>query len=324
MHSRTSLTRLRLLALIAVAAVLAAACGDSAGGGEVAQSGVASEVELSDAEITVGSKEFTEQLILGQIAYQALQAAGADVTEEIGLVGTNVVREALESGEIDMYWEYTGTAWINILGNTDPVPGVQEQWEAVAEADDANGLTWLPPAPANNTYALAAGPSAPEDVTTISDYAELVESDPSAAALCTASEFVDRSDGLPGLEEHYGFDLPDSAVTQLDFGLVYTSVGQGDPCPFAVVFATDGRVLTQDLRILEDDQGFFPQYNVAVVMRDEVYESNAEAYDTLFGAISEALTDEALTELNAAVDVEGESPEEVAQQFLVDNGIIGG
>jgi len=319
----TPTTRLRLLTLLAAVALLAAACGDSAGGGEGAESGVASEVDLSEAEVTVGSKSFTEQLILGQIALQALEAAGASVTDQIGLVGTNVVREALESGEIDMYWEYTGTAWINILGNTDPVPGAQEQWEAVAEADVANDLTWLPPAPGNNTYALAAGPSAPEDVTTISDYADLVASDPEAASLCTAAEFVDRSDGLPGLEEHYGFDLPDSAVTQLDFGLVYTSAGQGDPCQFAAVFATDGRVLTQDLRILEDDQAFFPQYNVALVIRDEVYEAAPEAYDALFGPISEALTDEALTTLNAAVDVEGESPEDVARQFLVDSGIVG-
>ena len=324
--------------LLVCLAVVAAGCGGSGGepsaseaseaAGAASEGGgaVAETVDLSGASLTVGSKEFTEQLILGQIALLALEAAGADVTDQTGLTGTPVVREALDTGEVDLYWEYTGTGWINILGETEPVKGSEEQYDAVAEADlEANGIKWLaPPAAANNTYAFAANSQAVEEfgVESISDLAALANDNPEAATLCTASEFITRDDGLPGVEELYGFDLPDANVAQLDFGLVYASVANADPCNFAVVFATDGQILANDLTVLEDDKGFFPAYNIAMTMKEETYEENAEAYDTLFGAIAEVITDESMTEMNAAVDVDGESAEDVAAEFLASNGII--
>jgi len=289
------------------------------GGGALAE-----QVDLSGVELGVGSKEFTEQLVLGQIAVQALQAAGATVDDQTGLVGTPVVRDALVNGDVDLYWEYTGTGWINILGETVPVEGEQEQYEAVRDADAANDVTWLPPAEANNTYALAAGPGAPEGIASISDFAELAGSSPEEATLCTAAEFVTRDDGLPGLQELYGFELPAGNVAELDFGLVHTSVAAGDPCNFAVVFATDGLILGNDLTVLEDDQAFFPPYNVSLTLRTETYDANADAYDELFGGISELLTDETLTGLNAAVEVDGEDPADVAAGFLSENGIVSG
>ncbi len=322
--------------LLVSVAMLAAGCGGDApssdgaseGAGAATEGGgaVAETVDLAGVSLTVGSKEFTEQLILGQIALQALEAAGAEVTDQTGLTGTPVVREALETGEIDLYWEYTGTGWINILGETEPVQGSEEQFDAVAEADlEANDIHWLaPPAEANNTYAFAANSQAVEEfgVQSISDLAALANENPEAATLCTASEFITRDDGLPGVEELYGFELPDANVAQLDFGLVYASVADADPCNFAVVFATDGQVLANDLTVLEDDKGFFPTYNIAMTMKEETYEENAEAYDTLFGAIAELITNESMTEMNAAVDVDGESAEDVAAEFLASNGII--
>jgi len=291
---------------------------------EEAGGALAEQVDLSGVELGVGSKEFTEQLILGQIAVQALEAAGATVDDQTGLAGTPVVREALINGDVDLYFEYTGTGWINILEETTPVEGEQEQYEAVRDADAANGVTWLPPAEANNTYALAAGPGAPEDVATISDFAALAQESPEEATLCTAAEFVTRDDGLPGLQELYGFELPAGNVAELDFGLVYTSVAAGDPCTFAAVFATDGLILGNDLTVLEDDQAFFPAYNISMTMRTETYDANAEAYDELFAGISELLTGDTMTELNAAVDVDGEDPADVAATFLSENGIVSG
>ena len=322
--------------LLVSVVLLAAGCGGEAapssepaseGAGAASEGGtVAETVDLSGLSLTVGSKEFTEQLILGQIALLALEAAGADVTDQTGLTGTPVLREALDTGEIDLYWEYTGTGWINILGETEPVKGSEEQFDAVAEADlEANGIKWLaPPAAANNTYAFAANAQAVEEfgVESISDVAELANDNPEAATLCTASEFITRDDGLPGVEELYGFDLPDANVAQLDFGLVYASVANADPCNFAVVFSTDGQVLANDLTVLEDDKGFFPIYNIAMTMKEETYSENAEAYDTLFGAIAELITNEEMTQMNAAVDVDGESVEDVAAEFLASNGII--
>ena len=129
---KTRANLLRLIGLIAFLTMVAAGCGGAGGGG-----GATGDIDLSGAELTVGSKEFTEQLILGQITLQALEAAGATVNDQIGLAGTVAARKALESGEIDMYWEYTGTGWITYLGHTDPIPGRQEQFEAVANIGQA-------------------------------------------------------------------------------------------------------------------------------------------------------------------------------------------
>jgi osmoprotectant transport system substrate-binding protein len=319
-----TLSRRRSAAALLTGMLVLAACGgngDDGGTGEAVEG-----ADLDGVSISVGSKEFTEQLVLGQIAVQALQAAGADVTDRTNITGTAVVRTALESGEIDTYYEYTGTGWITILGNTEPVPGAEAQYEAVREADADNGITWFARADANNTFAIVANPQAVEElgVANLSDYARVVNEDPARGRLCTSAEFINRNDGLPGLEQQYGFDLPSNQVVQLEPALVHTQVGQGQDCDFAAVFATDGQILTQDLTVLEDDQEFFPPYNIAVTMRTEVYDANAEAYDALFEPIAAELTDERLTELNAKIEVDGENPADVAEEFLRDIGVIGG
>jgi osmoprotectant transport system substrate-binding protein len=134
-------------------------------------------VDLSGASLTVGSKEFTEQLILGNITKLALEEAGADVDDQIGLVGSTAVRDALRSGEIDLYWEYLGTGWVTYLENTEGIPDTQEQFEAVRDADAANDITWLEPAPFNNTYAIATTNETAEElgISSISDIRELIE-----------------------------------------------------------------------------------------------------------------------------------------------------
>jgi osmoprotectant transport system substrate-binding protein len=317
--SRTS--RRTLPALLLTGALVLSACGDDAesGGG----GGGATDVDLSGVALSVGSKEFTEQLVLGQVVVQALEAAGADVTDRTNLTGTSVVRQALESGEIDLYYEYTGTGWITILGETEPVPGAEEQFDAVKEADAANDITWFARAEANNTFAIAANAEAVEElgVASISDWAAVVNDDPSKGRLCSSAEFINRDDGLPGVEETYGFDLPADQVVQLEPALVYAQVGAGEDCDFAVVFATDGQIRTQDLTVLEDDEQFFPPYNLAVTMRTEAYEAESEKLEDLFGQISGELTDDRLIELNSRVDVDGEDPSDVAGDFLSDIGI---
>ncbi|MDQ3610332.1 MAG: glycine betaine ABC transporter substrate-binding protein [Actinomycetota bacterium] len=320
-------TRLaRLVALLAALTVLAAACGggEEESGGDGGGDALAETLDLGDAQVGVGSKEFTEQLVVGNIAAMALEAAGAEVDNQVGIIGTNVVRQALESGEIDMYWEYTGTGWITILGNTEPIADEREQYLAVAEEDlDENGIIWLEPAPMNNTYALAAGPDAAEGlgVETLSDVAELDEEE---LTLCADAEFLSRDDGLPGLEEHYDFDWPEDGITELDLGIIYAATGAGDQCNFGEVFATDGRIQAQDLTVMEDDQNFFPKYNLSMTMQEETYQEHDVDYDELFSTISSALTNETMTDMNAQVDVEGEDPEDVAEQFLIDNDIISG
>jgi osmoprotectant transport system substrate-binding protein len=337
-RAATTRTRARLLAALTLTGLLAvAACGGGGGGTGGGTAGttaagsgdgapVAEANDLAGTDIAVGSKEFTEQLILGQIAVQALEAAGAKVEDRTNLVGTPVVRGALTSGEIDMYWEYTGTAWLGPLGNTNPVAGEQAQFDAVKQADAANGITWFAMAGANNAYAIAANPAAAQEfgVSTISDWARLAKENPQAASLCTAAEFPTRNDGLPAVEKTYGFDLPDANIAVLDFGLVYTSVAARNPCNFAVVFGTDAQVLANKLVVLKDDKQALATYNVAVSMRTETYQAHAAAYEAIFAAVAKELTTQRATELNSKVDIDGETPEDVAKGFLVQSKIVNG
>ena len=321
------MTRSRPLlpAVLLTGALLLAACGNDTGtgsGGPPAD-GAGSGVDLKGVSLKVGSKEFTEQRVLGQIVVGALKAAGADVQDKTNLTGTSVVRKALVSGEIDVYYEYTGTGWITILGKTEPIPGAQPQFDAVKKADEANKITWFARAEANNTFAIAANKQATDEfkVKTISDWAEVVRKDPTKGRLCSSAEFINRNDGLPGVEKLYGFDLPTDQVVQLEPALVYTQVGAGKDCDFAVVFATDGQILNNKLTVLKDDKQFFPPYNIAATMRADVYSANSAKYDELFGKISSELNDESLTKLNARVDVDGEDPAAVAKEFLKDAGL---
>ena len=303
-----------------------AGCGSGVVGGGGNQGGGQAEkkVSLSGLEITVGSKEFTEQLILGQIAIQALEARGATVDDRSGLAGTDAARQALTSGEIDTYWEYTGTAWITHLGHEQPIPDGREQYEAVAEEDLAeNQIRWLEPAPANNSFAIAVRSEAAEvlGVETISGFAALSELRPEDATLCAADEFLSREDGLPGMEKAYDFDLPDANIIETEEGRIYESIDDGDKCNFGEVFETDGRIKALDLTLLEDDKRFFPIYNPSLSVREEVMDKHPGIAD-VFAPISEKLDNETLRDMNAAVAVDGESEQDVARRFLRENGAL--
>lgn len=304
-----------------------AACGDDeAGSGSGSEEGAENAGSLDGVALTVGSKDFDEQLVLGYITLLALENAGADVTDQVNTGGTDVTRAALESGEIDIYWEYNGTAWISFFGETEPIPDTTEQYEAVRDRDlEENGLVWMEPAPFNNTYSIAFPTEAADELgnpTTISDLGTLLEEDPDAVTLCVESEFSTRDDGLPGMEEAYGFEIPDDQVTVLDTALVYTQADQRDPCNFGEVFTSDGRISGLDLTVLEDDEGFFPLYNPSPVVPEAVYEENGEELDAVLNPIAEALTQEAINDMNAEVSVDLAQPEAVAETWLQDNGFI--
>jgi len=317
---RTARARLtQLLGLFAVLTLIVAGCGGAGGGG------ASGDIDLSGAELTVGSKEFTEQLILGQITLQVLENAGATVNDQIGLAGTVAARKALESGEIDMYWEYTGTGWITHLGHTDPIPDRQKQFEAVAKEDLAkNDIKWLsPPAPANNTYAMAVRSEAYDKlgVKQLSDFKQLVEENPEEATVCVGTEFSTRDDGLPGMEKAYNFEFPKENIVKIDEGLIYQQTDKGDKCNFGEVFQTDGRIANLDLKLVEDDKSFFPIYNPALNVREDVMKKYPQIAK-LFAPISKKLTTQTLQKLNAKVDVEGQLEDQVAEEWLSKNGFI--
>ena len=313
---------------IAIASVgLLASCGlgDSSPPSDVTKGSLADVGDLSGVSLSVGGKEFTEQLILCELTAQALESTGAEVKRTCGLSGSNTVRTALTSGDIDMYWEYTGTGWITYLGQTEAIADPTKLYEAVANLDKTeNKIVWLDPSPANNTYAVAASKEQADalGVATLSDYAKLANDDSSKAGFCGAAEFFGRDDGWPGLEKAYGFKLPGGDVAELAAGAVYSSIDKGSPCAFGEVFATDGRIAALDLVVLEDDKNFFTAYNPAINIREEVLDKNPAIADVL-DPIAKALTDQTLQALNAQVDVDGDSPEKTAKDWLVKEGFVG-
>jgi osmoprotectant transport system substrate-binding protein len=326
MSTRTTAPR-RLAALAACLAVAAllAACGDSGNGGvSGGGNGGGDAGALDGASLTVGSKEFTEQLILGKMTVALLENAGAKVKDETGLAGSVAARKALESGKIDMYWEYTGTNWLTYLKETKPLPDSKQQYDAVKKAEAANGIDLLDPAPANNTYAFAVRQEAADQlgVKKISDFKTLVAQRPKDATLCVGEEFTSRDDGLPGVEKSYGFTFPKDDVTKLDEGIIYTEVDKGKKCNFGEVFITDGRIAANKLFVIQDDKNFFPKYNPALNVRKQVLDKYPKLAD-IFNPVAAKLDDTTMQKLNAQVDVDGIPEDEVAQKWLEDNGFLG-
>lgn len=182
------------------------------------------EFDLSGIDITVGSKDFTEQLVLGEMIVQAYEAAGANVTNQVNLGGTEVNRAALLSGDIDAYAEYNGTGWTVHLGNEDPVDDPEQLTEMVHEADlEENGIHWLGRSPFNNTYGFAVNQDYVDanGEPTLQDMANFLEANPDAT-VCMESEFPDRPDGLVLFEDATEFEIPDDQISILDTNLIYT------------------------------------------------------------------------------------------------------
>jgi osmoprotectant transport system substrate-binding protein len=305
------------------------------GSDESDEDSVVEGVDLTGVDITVGSKDFTEQQILGEITLQVLTAAGANVTDRLGMESTEMARQALLAGAVDMYWEYTGTAWTTMLGHQEPIGDPQEQFEAVAAEDGRqNDITWLaPPAPADNAYAIAirgdaSDPDSEEydpelaEVRSLSDLADLAGRSPDKATLCVATEFANRADGLPGLAAAYGLQLPADAVITLDHeSLIYDAVANGSACNFGEVFRTDSRIDSLDLRLVDDDQDFFAVYNPCLTVRSDLLDEHPEI-EEMFAPIAAALDDETLRELNGAVDVDDDPVRDVVRNFLQDEGFL--
>jgi osmoprotectant transport system substrate-binding protein len=269
----------------------------------------------SGDRIRIGSKDFAEQLILGEIYAQVLEDAGYTVERKLNLGGTPVAQAALESGEIDLYPEYTGTGLLTVLKEpieSDP----QTVYETVKNEYQAQfNLVWLDPAPMNNTQALAMTrqKSRELDIITISDFVEQA----SNLILIGPPEFEVREDGLPGLKSAYG-DFQLQAYKAVDPGLRYQGLVNGE-ADVAVAFGTDGEISAFELVVLEDDQQLFPPYQVAPVVRQELLDTNPEIAQIL-NDISPVITDEVMQDLNYQVTGEEREPEDVARDFLIEYG----
>ena len=317
--------RRRTFLLPAALLVAAPGCGLQSGSpmtDDVGPGSVGRGEPLKGAHLTVTSKSFTENLVLGAMMGIAFRAAGADVLDRTGIQGSIGAREAVKSGDADGMYEYTGTAWITYLGNSEPIPDPQKQWQAVHDADLKNGLTWLPPSQLDNTYALAMNQDnfKKYGTKTLSDVAAPAKNDPGAVTLCVESEFANRADGLPGMEKAYGMSVPAKNITQMDTGIIYTEVKKGS-CTYGEVFTTDGRIRSMNLVVMRDDKKFFPDYNAAPEINSKALKK-WPAIATVLDPLTKKLNNAVAQTLNAKVDVDGEDPHQVALDWMKQEGFV--
>jgi len=270
-------------------------------------------------EIVVGGKNFTEQQILTAMTGQLLEANGFSVDSRGGM-GSGAVRQAMENGQIDTYWEYTGTSLIT-YNKVEEKMDADATYAKVKELDAEKGIVWLDASAANNTYALAMRKPEAEKlgIATLSDFAARVNGE-NDLTLASNAEWYARPDGLKPLQETYGFELSRDAVKRMDSGLVYDALKNGD-VDVGLVFATDGRIPAFDFVTLKDDKGYFPAYALAPVVRQEILDANPKIGD-LLNALSAKLDDATMAMLNAKVDVDKVSIENVASEFLKEQGLL--
>jgi osmoprotectant transport system substrate-binding protein len=195
---------MKKLVALALVGTLLTGCGLSSGSTVPVAVGPGSiKPVLSGVRLSVGSKDFTENIVLGYLAELALSAAGAQVSDLTNIQGSNSARNALLAGQVDLTWEYTGTAWISYLGHGDVVVDPKEQFDKVREADKANGVSWIAMSPVNDKYAIAANADVVQKygVHTLSQLAKV---DPAAVTFCLETEFASRNDGFPCVAKKYG------------------------------------------------------------------------------------------------------------------------
>jgi len=270
-------------------------------------------------KITVGGKDFTEQQVLSKITSIYLKENGYDV-EEASNMGSTVVRSALENGQIDTYWEYTGTGLV-VYQKQKVETDSDKAYEKVKANDEKKGIEWLNKANFNNTYAILMKQDTADKlgIKTISDLADLVKSNPKKLKFASNAEFYAREDGVKGLQKKYDFKFPAKNVVKMDSGLLYNALKDGQ-VDVSVGFATDGRIKGFKLISLEDDQQFFPAYNGVPVVSEKVAKKYPEV-PKLLNKLAGLLDNETMMALNYSVDVEHKDVTEVSRDWLDKEGL---
>jgi glycine betaine/choline ABC-type transport system substrate-binding protein len=315
----------RLFALIAALActALLAACGDDNSSSD-STSGDAQAIERNPdnagTTITVGSKNFTEQFILGEIYAQALEAAGYEVEKDLNLGSEQIALRALKNGDVDGYPEYTSTALTSFFDvQPQDIPKDPEQAVSDAEEDFANeGLVAFPPTPFTSANAVGLLKEKADElgVTKVSE----LEGKSEDLSLYGSPECRQRLDCLVGLQEDYGLRF--RKFTPVDIGLRYDVLDKGQ-ADLSILFTTDAQLSTSDKYvILEDDQQVFPPGNVTFVASQETADGAGPDMRETIEAVQEGLTERVMQELNARVDLDRETPRAVARAYLRESGYI--
>ncbi len=273
-------------------------------------------IRTDDKVLVVGAKDYTEQVILGNI-YKELIEAETDITVDLKTdLGSQVVFTAINNDDVDMYVDYTGTVYGSILGHSEMKTPDEVYDICVKELKDQYNLVMLEPLGFNNTYTLAVQKELADQygLKTYSDLAKISDE----LTLGATYEILNRSDGIPNLLPTY--DMQFKETVAIDGSQRYTAV-QNNEVQVIDAFSTDGLLLEYDLTILEDDKNFFPPYYAAPVVRPETLEEFPEL-EPVLEEMTGVLDDEKMREMNYQVDVMKKNPNDVAVEFLQSEGLI--
>jgi osmoprotectant transport system substrate-binding protein len=320
----------RLILALACSAALFAGCGEDeeepAGSAQTpAPEESAGQIQRNDANsqitLKIGSKNFTEQKVLGEIYAQGLEAAGYTVETDLNLGDEQTALKAVKGGEIDAYPEYTGTALLSFFGKqADELPkDPQAAYEEARAGFEEEGLVAFPPTPFTSSNEVAVTQETAEELglQTISD----LEGKSQDLTLFGSPECRQRLDCLLGLQEVYGLEF--KKFTPVDIAQRHEVLTSGR-ADVSIVFTTDPQIQRENEVLLEDDQGMFPPYNSTLVMRQEVADEAGPDLEKTITLLQEQLTDENMQELNARVDLDKKDPGTVAGEYLSETGLVGG
>jgi osmoprotectant transport system substrate-binding protein len=325
-------SRILLLLLLLACTAFVVACGDEdeteGGGGsttttEEPADSTAGQIQRNDAnaevELTIGSKNFTEQKVLGEIYAQGLEAAGYTVKTDLNLGDENTALAAVKGGQISAYPEYTGTALLSFFDKqADALPkDPQAAYEEAKAGFEAEGLTAFPPTPftSSNEVAVTKETADRLSLTTISD----LEGKSGDLTLFGSPECRQRLDCLLGLEQVYGLEF--KKFTPVDIAQRHEVLTSGR-ADVSIVFTTDPQIQREQEVLLEDDKGMFPPYNSMLVMKQETADQAGPDLEKTVTLLQEQLTDENMQELNARVDLDKKDPATVAKEYLTETGLI--
>lgn len=309
-------------ALLAVTALLVAGCGGTSRSAAQASGGsLAASADLGGQTYVVGGRGSDQARVLCEVTVAALESANAGVTDRCA--GDYDARQALTTGEINLYWEDTGTAWSGFLGGGPAPPTAQERYRAVADRDLAeNGIVWLAGAGFSDAeaFTVAGADAARLRLRTLTDMAGYVRSG-QPGTLCVTRDFATREDGLAAVERVYRFTVPPDRVQVLDGGLVPQSTADG-VCTFGEVPMTDGRIGGLGLTVLTDDRGAQVASTMAPTVRKDAFD-RAPQVARVLDPLAAALDQQTVVALNQRVSADGVSPRDAAREWLARRGYIG-
>jgi len=304
-------TRKLLVALVALVLVAgASACGDKKDTSS-GDKGSGDKSSGGGKSITVGSKLDPEAQLLGNLMAQTLEAKGYKVKSSIPTGNTDITRKALTSGSIDIYWEFTSSG-LSLL-KQDPIGDPKEAYDKAKELDAKNGVTWLPSADMNDTYALAVAEDGKVKATSLSD----LKSEADGLKLCVDPEGGFRKDVLPLVKSSYGIDFTD--ITQVGADLIPQAVKDGK-CDVGIVYSTSFLIPKNKLRVLEDDKQAFGAYTPAPTIKSSMLKKYPNLKDDL-ADLTKLLDTKTITDLNAKSGGVAQKTKQVAKDFLKDQGI---